>query len=74
LTPDEYVEFYDYDYDKHEEMQKLYDELFNPSEEKKHSENDNQLEENTQSSTIRRNIEKPRDTLSKLAIGYQTVD
>jgi hypothetical protein len=49
-------------------MQKLYDELFNLSEEKKTSENDNQLEENTQSSTIRRNIEKPRDTLSKLTI------
>ena len=74
LTPDEYAEFYDYDYDKHEEMQKLYDELFNLSEEKKTSENDNQLEENTQSSTIRRNIEKPRDTLSKLTIWYQTLD
>ena len=35
-------------------MQKLYDELFNLSEEKKTSENDNQLEENTQSSTIRK--------------------
>jgi len=74
LTPDEYAEFYDYDYDKHEEMQKLYDELFNTSEEGKTSEENSQLEKDNQTPTIRRNIEKPRDTLSKLDIRYQIVD
>jgi hypothetical protein len=55
-------------------MQKLYDELFNTSEEDKTSGENPQLEKDTQAPTIRRNIEKPRDTLSKLDIGYQTVD
>jgi hypothetical protein len=86
LTPRKYSRLLEEDYAKykHEKMEKMYTELFtlekskplengNSSEQKNPSEGCNQ-EDDEQSPRKRRKIEKPKDTLSKLDIGYQTVD
>jgi len=86
LTPRKYSRLLKEDYAKykHEKMEKMYTELFtlekskplengNSSEQKNPSEGCNQ-EDDEQSPRKRRKIENPKDTLSKLDIGYQTVD
>jgi hypothetical protein len=85
LTPEEYSKILDQDHRKHDEMEKMYNELFS-SEESKPSENgnyledknpsdgDNQVEKDENLPKKKRKIEKPKDTLSKLDIEYQTVD